>query len=236
MSQGSRLETFSYEVIYSNVWTGETFLQYLTHCCHLISLRHGRNVNGRGEVRKRRRREGRQRWMQWCQPIPLLFSTNAAEQGWAGIPLLLTTDLIPHTHTQRLTHSHVTHTHTHHTTLTEALELRAALGDATGWQPLSKFPPLCSSFFLSLSLCRDCHSATRPSSFISHTLLCRCEMASVSSHWETFQTFLSVCRAHTLLSSPSLSLFSLHVSGDRSKSRTYLHVGAAPGLDAFMFE
>lgn len=145
-----------------------------------------------------------------------------------------------HTHTHTKAHSYTLSRHTHSSfhTLTEALKLRPALGDATGWQPLSKstFPPLCSSFsslpvFVVMAILRP-----RPSSFISPPLLCRCEMASVFSDWETFQTFLSVCRAHTFLSSPCLSFFSLQVNGDRSESRTYLHVGAEPGLDAFISE
>lgn len=140
----------------------------------------------------------------------------------------------------------LTWSHTHKGTLLDSLtshtliiprsqrRWNSALGDATGWQPLSKSAVPSSVLFFSSSacLCWDCHSTARLSSFISHTLLCRCEMASVFADWETFQTFLSVCRAHTFLSSPCLSLFSLHVSGDRSKSRTYLHVGAEPDLDA----
>lgn len=135
------------------------------------------------------------------RPTPIQYKCSRA--GWACIPLLLTTDQITHTHT----FSHVTHTH--HATRREALKAEQRYRDATGWQPLSKstFPPLCSSF--SLSVCCDCHSAARLSSFISQTLLCRCEMASVFSDWETFQTFPSVCHAHTSLSSRCLSfLFS----------------------------
>lgn len=135
-----------------------------------------------------------------------------------------------HTHTQRrtLTHSHVTHS-SYHTQRHWNSERRwEMLPAGNHWvSPLS----LCAPLSFPVCLCCDCHSAARLSSFISHTLLCRCEMASVFSDWETFQTFLSVCRAHTLLSSPCLSFFSLHVNGDRSKSWTYLHVGAEPESD-----
>lgn len=144
-------------------------------------------------------KEGRKRWMQWCHSGPLLFSTNAAERGWACIPLLQ----ITHSHTH--TFSHVTHTH--HTTRRETLKAEQRYRDATGWQPLRKstFPPLYSSF--SLSVCCDCHSAARLSSFLSQTLLCQCEMASVFSDWETFQNFsLSMpCTYLTLLSLPFFS-------------------------------
>lgn len=127
------------------------------------------------------------------------------QQSGLSLHTTASDDWPDHTHTH--TFSHVTHTH--HATRREALKAEQRYRDATGWQPLSKstFPPLCSSF--SLSVCCDCHSAARLSSFISQTLLCRCEMASVFSDWETFQTFPSVCHAHTSLSSRCLSfLFS----------------------------
>lgn len=166
--------------------------------------------------------------MLWCQPIPLLFSTNAAEQSWACIPPLLTTDLTPHKHTH--TRSHVTHTHTHSSYHTHR-GAESQTGDATGWQPLSKstLSFLCSLFlsffffFLCLSLLWLPFYDPSEFIYLSHSPL---------SLWNS-QCFLrgrlfklfSQYALHTpfspLLSSPVpafLSFFSLHVSGGRSKS------------------
>lgn len=87
-----------------------------------------------------------------------------------------------HTHTKAHSYTLSRHTHSSYHTLTEALKLRPALGDATGWQSLSKstFPPLCSSFsslpaFVVIAILRP-----RLSSFISQPL------SSVAVKWPVF--------------------------------------------------
>lgn len=142
----------------------------------------------------------------------------------------------------RLTWSHThqhQHTktllHTHHPHKRRCRNSDRALGDATGWQPLSKstLPPRLNSSFLSLSVfCRDCLFCS-PSKFIylSHSPLVALKTASVFSDWETFQTFLSVCRAHALLLSLPALFFLFSACERRQKSRTYLHVGARPDSD-----
>lgn len=133
-----------------------------------------------------------------------------------------------HTHTQRRSVTACRVTRSSQRSLTQALKVRPELGDATSWQLLSKstFPPLHSSFILCLLFLLDCYSPARLSSFISHTLPRRCEMASVFSHWETFQTFLSVCRAHAFL------LFFLSSRCMCSGREAYLHAGAEPEPNA----
>ena len=81
------------------------------------------------------------------RPTAIQYKCSRAELS------LHTTAADTHIQGHALTLAHVTHTH--HTTLTE--ELGAVLGDATGWQPLSKstfprLPGLFLSFFLCLSL------------------------------------------------------------------------------------
>lgn len=137
-----------------------------------------RNVNRGKEKKERggavgRRRENDER----CDVSPSHSCSVQRQQSRAEPAYHCCWRLIgSHTNTHKGSHS-LCVTHTRHTALTEVLHLRPVQGDATGWQPLSKSPFL----FFSVSVYSDCHSTLRLSSFISHSLLHPCEMASVFS-------------------------------------------------------
>lgn len=113
-------------------------------------------------------------------------------------------------HTHKHAHPHAyAHTHTHSDITSHSscptrrgIKSRAALQDATGCQPLSKstLPPLSVSLLSVVIACL--------SSFVSHTLLCLCDTASVVSDWGTFHTFSPLYALHIPHSPLTAFLFS----------------------------
>lgn len=128
---------------------------------------------------------------------------------------------VSHTLRERGVLFHVTHTHLSQPA--EAPAIRAERGDATDWQTLSKsaLPPLFLgpvSFVVSWRL----HGPSELIYRSPRAPLRRSQTATVSSHWETFQSWSPLYAAHTHLPRylpPSLLLPRLSFSVPSKRKR-----------------
>lgn len=173
--------------------------------------KHDRNVDWR------RKKEGGEKKYE-CSNVSPSHSYSVQMQQCRAEPAFLHcwrliwphTNTHTHTHTKAHLHALTSHKHTH-TALTEALKLILEMLPAGDhWvSPLSSMLSLSfilffffQNFFLFLSLVRLPFCDPSEFIYLSHSPLSLGNRRRFLRWGETFQTFLSVCDAHTFLRSP----------------------------------